>query len=313
MEVLVVDGDSSDHGRAIVRELAAGDPRVRLLRNPRRITPAALNLGIRAARGEILIRVDAHTEFPPDYVEKLVRTLDDTGADMVGGCSENAPSAETKVAHAIAIATSHAFATGSPFRYRRTSGPADAVPFGCWRRSVFERFGLFDERLLRNQDLEHTSRILRRGGRVFMNTEVRIRYLARDRFRGLWQHAVDTGCWNAFAERLHPSSFRWRHLLPGFFFVGVLVAAALIAFGALAGARAPLAAGVALIAPYLVTNVAVTAWLARRRPSLAPLIASVFASYHFTYGFGVVRGWWLVASGGWRSRLGVPAEKEELA
>ena len=307
MEVLVVDGGSSDGTRAIVAGLAALDARVQILDNPRGTTPAALNLGIAAARGEIVVRADAHTVYPRDYLRVLVRTLDETGADLVGCRADPAPAGDGWLARTIAVAASGGFATGSPFRSRERGGPVDTVPFGCWRRALFERVGLFDERLLRNQDNEHSSRILQSGGRVHLTTETRVAVVVRGSLGELWRHAVKSGEWNAFTQWLHPYTFRWRHFLPALFFLGVVVAALAIVAGALAGAPHLVAFGLIALAPYAAADalVALGKSIAERRLIAAVPVALITASYHFTYGYGIAKGWLLVATGGWRQRLGM--------
>jgi glycosyltransferase involved in cell wall biosynthesis len=306
MEILVVDGGSGDRTRVIVEELMRHDPRLRLLDNPRRATPAALNIGVRAARGEIIIRVDAHTEYPPEYVTVLVRALEESGADLVGCGEEAVASAPGAIARAIALALGGAFATGSPYRYRRQSGPVDTVSFGCWRRRLFERVGLFDERLVRNQDYEHARRIGRAGGWAYLTTETCIRYFPRPTLRKLWAQAAETGMWNAFMQRLCPYTFAWRHTLPGLFFLGVAAAVLAIAVGVFAGRAALVEVGAALLFPYVVIDLGAAAWQAwhRRVLVLAPLSAFVVASHHVSYGYGICKGWLLVASGRWRDRLG---------
>lgn len=323
MEVLVIDGGSSDGTQAILEEMAARDGRVRLLQNPRRLTPIALNLGVRAARGDIVLRVDAHSVYPPEYVETLVRTLEQTGAEMVGGCLEHAPAPGEGgiLAQAIAAAVGSPFGTGSPFRYRKRSGPVDAVAFGCWRRELFDKVGLFDERLLRNQDNEHSSRIIREGGIVYMTDEVTVQYHPRADLPSLWRQARLNGMWNAFTERLYPYTFRWRHFLPGLFALGAVAVALTLALTAAGIIRDGRLAAAALIcfSPYLAINLAVSSRLARelaggaplRALTLAPLLGFIFFSYHFTYGLGVIAGWLLVATGGWRRHLG-PETQEDL-
>ena len=309
MELLVVDGRSTDGTRAIVEALAARDPRVKLLDNPVGSTPAALNIGIRAARGEIIVRVDCHSTYPPTYVEALTRALESTGADMVGGRVQSVAAHPGAWAEAIALALGCPFGTGSPFRYRAGDGPVDAVQLGCWRRALFDDVGLFDERLRRNQDNEHSARILRRGGRVHMTSAVCVRYHPRATLRALGRQALLNGTWNAFTERLCPYTFRWRHVLPGLFFAGVLAAALLLAAGLGSGRGARAAAAGLLLSPSALCNLGAAtaaAWRARRL-ELTPLVAAVLWWWHLVYGFGVARGWWLVATGGWRRHLGAPA------
>jgi glycosyltransferase involved in cell wall biosynthesis len=306
LECLVVDGLSRDGTREIVAAFAARDPRVRLVDNPRRITPSALNVGIGAARGEVLIRVDAHSRYPPGYIACLVHALMATGADLVG-CAEKETCASTGVmARLIALSLGGAFATASPFRYRSKSGSADTVPFGCWRRETFDRVGLFDERLVRNQDYEHACRLRRAGGRVYLLAEPRYEYVARSRLRDLYRHAAATGMWNAFMQWLHPYTFRWRHFLPGLFTVGVLFCL-FLALGGLVVGRGwmPAVAG-GLLAPYALANGVSALWQARRARMLhlAPLVACIVFGHHFVYGWGICKGWLLVATGEYERHLG---------
>lgn len=306
LEILVVDGLSRDGTRDLVTAFAARDPRVRLLDNPQRITPSALNVGIAAARGEVIIRVDAHSRYPAGYIACLVDALQTTGADLVG-CAETAVCAATGVmARLIALSLGGAFATASPFRYRTRSGAADTVPFGCWRRETFDRVGLFDERLVRNQDYEHACRLRRAGGRVHLLAEPRYEYVARSTLGSLYEHAARTGMWNAFMQWLHPHTFRWRHFLPGPFFLGV-VACLMLALAGLVTGRAWMAAVAgALLAPYALANLGSTiVQTARARMlPLAPLLAFIVFGHHFFYGFGICRGWLLVATGRYRRHLG---------
>jgi glycosyltransferase involved in cell wall biosynthesis len=306
MEVLLVDGRSTDGTRALAARLAAADPRLRVVDNPRRTTPAALNRGLDAARGEIVVRADAHARYPRDYLAVLVRTLEASGADLVGCPADALAGGHGWVARVIALACSSRFATASPFRAHATSGAADTVPFGCWRRALFDRVGRFDERLLRNQDNEHASRILRAGGRVHLTCETRVGSIVRGSLGELLRHAATSGMWNAFTQRLYPYTFRWRHFLPGLFFAGALTCLALIACGILS--HHPLAAvvGAALLGPYVLANLVASVARAGRRLALFAPIAFVLFSFHVSYGYGVAKGWLLVALGAWRKHLGAP-------
>src|SRR6266480_5849379 len=156
LEVLVVDGLSDDRTREILGRYTARHPSIRRLDNPQRITPTALNVGIRAAEGDVVMRMDAHVLYPSTYVSQLVAALEETGADCVGGVIETLPADESATARAIALGLSHPLGVGNSYfrigsRERRW---ADAVSFGCYRRDVFNRIGLFDEELLRDQDDE---------------------------------------------------------------------------------------------------------------------------------------------------------------
>jgi glycosyltransferase involved in cell wall biosynthesis len=181
LEILVADGRSSDRTREIVAPYVTRHASVTLLDNPAGTTPAALNVAVRAASGDVIIRMDAHVTYPPEYIRRLVRGLEESGADNVGGVLETVPAEDTAVARAIAIGMSHRFGVGnSHFRVGSTKArEVDTVAFGCFRRDVFVRAGLFDEELIRNQDDEFNFRLISRGGRVLLLPEVSCRYFAR--------------------------------------------------------------------------------------------------------------------------------------
>ncbi len=181
VEVLVADGRSDDGTREIVEGWAARHPCVRLLDNPARITPAALNMAIRAATGDVIIRMDAHGVYPRDYVSRLVDALQETGADNVGGVVVTLPADDTPVARGIALAFSHPLGVGNAYFRIGVAGPrwVDTVPFGCFRRELFERVGMFDEEMVRNQDDEFNLRVIGRGGRILLLPDVVSRYYAR--------------------------------------------------------------------------------------------------------------------------------------
>ena len=181
MEVLVADGRSDDGTREIVERCAAQHPCVRLLDNPARITPAALNTAIRVATGDVIIRMDAHGVYPRDYVPRLVRALEETGADNVGGVVITLPADDTPSARAIALAFSHPLGVGNAYFRIGVAGPrwVDTVPFGCFRRELFDRVGMFDEEMVRNQDDEFNLRLIGHGGRILLLPDVVARYYAR--------------------------------------------------------------------------------------------------------------------------------------
>jgi succinoglycan biosynthesis protein ExoA len=287
MEVLVVDGASDDGTRAVVEEFSARHPSVQLVDNPRRITPVALNLGIRQARGEVVIRMDAHAEYPRSYVSACVATLERTGADVVGGPIATTASVDTLVARAIAAATAHPFGVGnSRFRTSRQEGYVDTVPFGAYRRDVFERFGLFDERLARNQDNEFSSRLTRNGGRIYLTPELTATYYNQATLRGLLRQAFNTGMWNVVTLRINRESFKWRYFVPLLFVVTLVVLGLASLSLRIAGF-----AWLAVLGLYAVLAIASAAQVAVRcgvRDAL--LLPAVFFLYHCAYGLGTFAG-----------------------
>jgi len=290
MEVIVADGMSSDGTRELLAAYMARDARVRMLDNPARITPVALNLAIAAARGEILARVDAHAWIAPDYLVRCVHYLQSTDAASVGGTMLVVPQSGGPFAAAIAIALRHPFGVGNAhYRFGGTEPRwVDTVQGGCWRRDVFDRIGLFNEELPRSQDMEFNRRLRAAGGKILLAPEIRYHYFARTGFRAFLRHNFWNGQWAVLPflySRGIPVSA--RHLVPlGF---ALAVAAGWIA---LPWSPVPLA----LVAvPYAAANliasarVASVAWKARK-PALFALLPIAFLSLHLSYGAGSVAG-----------------------
>src|SRR5262245_34169273 len=166
LEVLVADGGSTDGTREIVQAHQARHPNLRLVDNPGQIVPTGLNAALRHARGEVIVRVDGHTEIAPDYVLECVSALRRMGADNVGG-RMNAIG-EGPFGEAVALATSSPFGIGNArFHYSDREEWVDTVYMGAWPREVFARIGLFDEELVRDQDEEFNYRLLGLGGRIW--------------------------------------------------------------------------------------------------------------------------------------------------
>ena len=181
LEVFIIDGMSKDRTRGIIEEYHQNHPHINLLLNKRRFVSYALNAGIKKSKGEVVIRMDAHSEYPDDYISKLARYLFELDADNVGGIWITKPGNDSLKANAIAAALSSVFGVGDA-QYRLGVNKvckADTVPFGCFRRSLFDRIGMFDEELLRNQDDEFNARITQNGGSIYLVPDVEIIYYAR--------------------------------------------------------------------------------------------------------------------------------------
>ncbi len=286
IEILCVDGASTDRTPEIVAEYARRDARIRLLHNPRRIVPIAMNLALAEARGDVIVRLDCHSEYAPDYLEQCLAVLRRTGADNVGGYITTRPGRDTPVGRAIAAATSSRFGVGgSAFRVGGAEREVDTVPFGCFRRDVFTRFGPYDERLERNQDIELNHRIRKGGGRIVISPDIRLVYYNRSTYRGLASQAFANGLWNPYTLYLVGEGLGLRHFVPlGFVAVVLALAGAGIvwrpAWFALAALLVVYAAGAAVAA--------VPA--ARAGGASALLVVPAFAVLHFAYGFGSLVG-----------------------
>lgn len=290
IEVLVIDGGSSDQTRAIVAQWESRDKRFKLLDNPDRYVPHALNRGIRAASGELIVIMGAHAAYPPDYLSKLEEGLQSTGALNVGGVCLTAPRSEAPKARAIAALLRHPLGVGNSLFRIGVDRPTevDTVPFGCYPRGVFGTYGLFDERLLRNQDIEFNKRIYNSGGKILLLPDVQCTYFARDTFRALWQNNFQNGLWVLRTAKLtrRLSSLSLRHFVPlGFVFY--LALAALCSFFGWFAALAPLIL-------YLFLTGAAAFRIAWREGSalVFPLAWAGFPVLHLSYGLGSLQGLW---------------------
>ncbi len=287
VEVLVADGRSDDGTCEIVERCAARHSCVRLLDNPARITPAALNTAIRAATGDVIIRMDAHGVYPRDYVSRLVTALEETGADNVGGVVVTLPADNTPAARAIALAFAHPLGVGNAYFRIGVAGPrwVDTVPFGCFRRELFERVGMFDEELVRNQDDEFNLRLIGRGGRILLLPDVVSQYYARRSLGAVARMFYQYGYFKPLVAR-KAERIMTRQLVPPLFVLSLVATAALGIW--VPAARAVLAGIVGTYAALILTGAA----LAARKHGVrcAAALAAVFAVMHVCYGVGYLRG-----------------------
>lgn len=227
MEVLFVDGMSTDRTREIIAGYLSRCPYVRVLDNPQKIVPYAMNKGIKEAQGEVIIRIDAHTFYEQNYFSTLVRQLYALGADDVGAVCKTDVLNKTSKTLAIKEVLSNKFGVGnSVFRtgVDRVM-EVDTVPFGCWKREVFEKYGMYDTRLVRNQDIELSKRILRGGGKIFIVPDTYCTYLARETFRGLARNNFQNGKWNILTVYFTKQfdSLSLRHFIPMIFVLSLIL------------------------------------------------------------------------------------------
>lgn len=288
MELFVVDGMSTDRTRDIVASYAARYPVIQLLDNPRRTAPCALNIGIQAARGEVILRMDAHVIYLPSYLPILVRALLEHGADNVGGVLETLPGADTPVARAIALGLGHRFGVGNSYFRVGTPDPrwVDSLAFFCCRREAFERAGLFDEELVRNQDDEFNFRLIRRGGRVLLMPTARAYYVARTSLRQLWRMYFQYGYFKPLVARKVGRVMTLRQLVPSLFLTTLGVSGVAALWWRPAGV-----AGAVLAATYAAAVLAASAAVVPRHGlRVAAALALVFPVLHVAYGAGFLLG-----------------------
>ncbi len=302
LQVLVADGMSDDGTRERLQALAGRDGRFVCIDNPARIVSPGLNAAISRAQGDVIVRMDVHTRYAPDYISECIKALQSTGADNVGGpwraeaVEHPGQPGVAAMQQAIAAAFQSRWVSGGALSRRLDfDGWVDTVYLGAWPRATFERFGGFDEGLVRNQDDEHNLRITRGGGKVWQSAAIRSAYRPRASLAALFRQYQQYGYWKPFVMRRHGQAAALRHLVPGIFVLALLLSSALAAGGCLA----PLAS---LAGLYGLAVLAATGLIfAGHRPRL-PLRAAwrlplVIAAYHLGYGLGSLLGWFDVLRG----------------
>jgi glycosyltransferase involved in cell wall biosynthesis len=295
MEVLIADGMSNDGTRAILDEFAARFENVHIVNNVEKITPTGLNAAIRAARGEIIVRLDAHTEYDDHYIARCAHWLETTDADNVGGRLRIAPTDDTPFGRAIAQSIAHPFGSGNAHhKTARITKPqyVDTVPFGCYRRSVFDRVGFFREDLARSQDMEFNIRLRAKGGKILLVPDVSCEYLARTELRRVIPYYFSNGFWAVFPLKFGVIAVKFRHLVPCFFVTGILVSV-LVALRWSVGLWGLLAIAIA----YFSCATAAAVHIANRERRLEYLITMqpAFFLLHFVHGLGSCYAWLCLA------------------
>jgi succinoglycan biosynthesis protein ExoA len=292
MEILIADGMSEDGTRLVLDEFESRYAAIRVLDNPEKIASTGLNRAIRKARGEIIIRMDAHSTYPADYVRSCVEVLNETHADNVGGPAMTR--ADGYIAQAIALAFHMPFATGgAKFRNLRYQGPVDTLMYGCWRKSTLERIGMFDETLVRAQDCELNARLLSGGGTLWQSPKITSWYRPRASLSALFWQYFQYGFWKVAVVRKHGRLASWRNLVPGSCLLAgailLLCAAAASLGGSVWWRDMFLADWFTLVGLYFIASFATAFSVAKREGwAFFPCLPVVFATYHLSYALGFV-------------------------
>ena len=272
LEVLVIDGMSEDGTREIVRDYSQKYPLIKILDNPKKFTPFALNIGIKEARGEVIVRMDAHAGYKKDYVSKCVKYLKEHDADNVGGVMKTRPAKNTLFARAIALVLSHSFGAGGSYFRTGSAKPrwVDTVFGGCYKREVFDKIGLFNENLLRSQDMEFNLRLRRAGGKILLAPDIVSYYYPKSNLRDFFLHNIKDGIWAILPLKFVKIPFRLRHYIPLIFVLTL-----------------PLS-----IWPYVLLSLFFSLQIALKEKDfrLFFVMPAVFFCRHFGYGLGSVFG-----------------------
>jgi succinoglycan biosynthesis protein ExoA len=286
MEVLAVDGMSTDKTRQIVQQIGQQNPHVSLLDNPQKIAPYALNRGLTAAKGEIIVRVDGHCEIAPDYVHRCVQYLENNEIGGVGGPLETIGG--NPMAQTIAAAMSSPFGVGgSPFRTVQDKTLfVDTVAFPAYRRSTLKAAGPFDEELVRNQDDEYNYRLRKLGFKILLAGDVKAKYYSRGSLSSLWWQYFQYGFWKVRVLQKHPGQMQPRQFVP-FLFVSALLISLPLSLLSPWGRRLL----AVIVGIYSAANLLASLSTAKRHGwqhlTLLPLI---YTNLHVGYGLGFLWG-----------------------
>ena len=285
LEIIVADGMSTDGTSEVVERFALNHPKVKILKNCQSIVSSGLNAAIRISRGKLILRMDVHTEYSPDYVAKCIEIMSKTGAENVGGPALT--KGETLLQKSFAAAFHSAFALGGArFRNVEYQGLTSTVPYGCWPRSLFEEIGFFDEDLVRNQDDEFNLRLIRAGGRIWQSPEIKSWYYPRKTLSATLRQYFEYGYWKVAIMKKYQRPGSIRQVIPSLFLLGLSCLAILSLFfetatWGLVGIGLTYF-GISLIASIIAAKD--KSW------QMLPLLPLVFGSFHLSYGLGFLSG-----------------------
>jgi succinoglycan biosynthesis protein ExoA len=304
LEILLADGMSIDGTRDILARVLAEQPRfpVTILDNPQQIVSTGLNIALRHARGEIIVRMDAHCEYPSDFVKQVVRLREETGADNAGGVLIPVGSSYTQRAICSAFrlplslggnlgghaagGVSCILGGACGHSYDHQTREVDTVHAGCWRRERLFEVGLFDEEMVRNQDDELSFRLRKAGGRIVQSQAIQVRYFVRDSLRKLFLQFTQYGYWKVRVIRRHPRQASLRHVVPSLLLLTLAGLATMALFSPI------FLAAFVLIAGSYFSAIVIAALLEARRSDykLWRGIVPAILAIHFGYGWGFVVG-----------------------
>jgi GT2 family glycosyltransferase len=290
VEILVVDGMSTDNSRSIVRSIEKETERVRLIDNPDRYQSHGMNLAIKQAKGEYLAWLSAHAIYPPDYLQILYEVSKRSGAECVGGIVNTVPGSDSYSGHLVQALTTHKFGIGnSGFRTGQSEEKfSDTAPSGFFRLPVFKKLGGFDERLVRCQDYEMSRRITKHGGKIVVTPRARITYFNQPSIgRLLRKQIVIQGPYNPYAWYIAPHSFNFRHAITAVFTGSLIIGMVLSVF--FGWARIVLFSVMGLYF-FIAIISSIQQAVRYRRPLDILTLPFTFLAFHISHGLGVLKG-----------------------
>ena len=290
LEILVADGMSEDATKEIVENFAnTQNHNVRLIDNPEKIMPSGVNVGIKKAKGGMIIILSGHSSIPSDFIRKNVEQLQQrSDIDCVGGVWITCPGTDSIIAKAISLVLSSPFGVGNSYFRIGSNKPryADTVPFGCYRREIFDEIGLFNEELVRTQDIEFNARIRKNGGKILLCPDIKSYYHARPTLAMLCKQYLRTGIWKIYLTKMSPGTLSIRHFIPIFFVLGLTGSSILSLFWNQGLILLALIGGSYLSASLFFS---IKIGLKEEFKDI-PILPVVFFSLHFSYSLGMLWG-----------------------
>lgn len=286
-EIIIVDGESSDGTLDVIKELQdtynSESFSISVVPNPKKILATGWNIGIQSAKGDYVVRIDAHASADKDFIEKSVETMQRVDAVCVGGkLISKSLNGEDDV---ISYVLSSPFGVGnSSFRVSEEEGYADTAVYGLYKKEIFEKAGYFDEKMVRNQDIEMHSRIKKVGGKFYFNPEIKCTYYTRNTVKKMLKQAYGNGQWNMVLLKRGSGALSIRHLIPFLFVLGVIGSVIL-------GFLHPLFWYIGIAAVLL--HLALGLYFATKKTKNIKqiiIMPILFISLHFAYGLGYIRG-----------------------
>jgi glycosyltransferase involved in cell wall biosynthesis len=286
IEIIVVDGISDDRTVELIKRFSC----VTLCFNIDKIVPISMNIGIKKAKGDFIVRIDAHCIYPINYISALIKNSLIYEADNVGAVVRTVPANDSAKAQAIAISMSHPLGVGNSY-FRIGSDrvrEVDTVPFGCYRKDVFNLLGLYDEELVRNQDDELNGRLKQNGGKIILIPDLVIDYFARDKFSKLYRMFYQYGLFKPLVNKKLISPTTFRQFVPLLFVSGIL-------FGLILGIFYPLLfqmtlSGLLIYFGVILLTSLRTIYKKKLKIITIPYLVGAFYMIHLSYGFGYIRG-----------------------
>lgn len=291
LEILVVDGLSEDRSVEIIQDYIRRYPFIILLQNPKKNLPAALNVGIQHAKGEIIVRIESHSAVGKDYLSTCVDWLSKSDADYIGGPFVHTPRQSTWFGNALALMLAHPFGAGNAYFRLKVDKPryVDAAVYGCYRKEIFNKVGLFNENLARIEDRDFNFRLRERGGKILLVPDLPVTYYFRSNLWPFFTHTFSDGFWVTYPLRFGRATLRlfsWRHFIPLLFVLGLLTLGGVSFF--FEGARVALAlmGGVYLLLMFF-SSLQISL---KHGFKYFPLLPFAFACRHISYGIGSLWG-----------------------